>query len=190
MLESPRSSTKERHMKCIKIVGVLIGFAGLAGLATAAMPGLNAAERLATTRIRVLERRHDKNRIHQRRDQGWDSYNWSGYAVTGTNGSATDVKGSWVVPSVSCSSTGYSSFWVGIDGFSSNTVEQIGTDSDCVSVRGRQTATYYAWFEFYPGPSYEIVFPRGVHPGDTITAEVKYLGQASSGRHGSAGPQF
>ncbi len=28
------------------------------------------------------------------------STNWSGYAVTGANGAYTDVKGSWVEPSV------------------------------------------------------------------------------------------
>src|SRR5262245_47089269 len=61
------------------------------------------------------------------------STNWSGYAVTGPNGSVSDVKASWYVPTASCppSPNQYASFWVGIDGYSSNTVEQIGTDSDC-----------------------------------------------------------
>jgi hypothetical protein len=134
-------------------------------------------------------------RIHQRHEnQAYESYNWAGYAVTGTTGSVTDVKGSWVVPAVNCSSapTGYSAFWVGIDGFSSNSVEQVGTDSDCVSTTGKNdTPTYYAWFEFYPNPGYEILFPKGVQPNDLITAEVTYLGQASGGGHrGPAGAQF
>src|SRR5690348_12236358 len=61
------------------------------------------------------------------------STNWSGYAVTGPNGSVSSVQGSWIVPSVTCAkhSATYSSYWVGIDGFSSGTVEQTGTDSDC-----------------------------------------------------------
>jgi hypothetical protein len=64
-------------------------------------------------------------------------------AVTGSKASVTDVTGSWTVPAVDCTSpngtpNGYSSFWVGIDGYGSNTVEQIGTDSDCVSLLGAQ----------------------------------------------------
>src|SRR5438876_3624325 len=94
------------------------------------------------------------------------STNWSGFAVTGSG--VTDAKGSWIVPSVTCSSsTTYSSFWVGIDGYSSNTVEQIGTDSDCVN----GTPAYYVWYEFYPHWSY-TVNSITIHPGDVISAEV------------------
>src|SRR5438046_6649382 len=63
-------------------------------------------------------------RVH---DGSFQSTNWSGYAVTGASGSVSDAKGSWTVPAIqgSCPSTNqYSSFWVGIDGFSSGTVEQ------------------------------------------------------------------
>ncbi len=102
------------------------------------------------------------------------SLNWSGYAVTGATGSVTDVKGSWVVPAIqgTCSSTNqYSSHWVGIDGYSSNTVEQTGTDSDCQN----GAPAYYAWFEFYPQPSFSI---NGltIKPGDVIKAEVSRSG--------------
>ena len=120
-------------------------------------------------------------RFHERRYDGTvTSENWSGYAVTGTN--VTDVKGSWVVPAVTCPTTTvsprsrfqpqqdeYAAFWVGIDGYSSNTVEQVGTDSDC---DGSQ-ATYYAWFEFYPRPGY-LVNNFSVAPGNLISAEVTY----------------
>src|SRR5881296_1211740 len=98
------------------------------------------------------------------------STNWSGYAVTGPAGSVTDAKGSWIVPSVTCSSAAsYSSFWVGIDGFGSNTVEQTGTDSDCQS----GIPTYYAWYEFYPGPAF-LITGITVRPGDRISAEAVY----------------
>src|SRR5256885_3857866 len=98
------------------------------------------------------------------------STNWSGFAVTGSG--VTDAKGSWIVPSVTCSSsTTYSSYWVGIDGYSSNTVEQTGTDSDCSSGHG----VYYAWYEFYPNPSITIG-GFTVLPGDRISAEVSYSG--------------
>jgi hypothetical protein len=113
---------------------------------------------------------HDPINIRERHGTNVTSGNWSGYAVTATKGSVTDVKASWVVPAVvgNCPSTDqYASFWVGIDGYSSNTVEQIGTDSDCQNGQ----AVYYAWFEFYPHGSYNIN-SLTIKPGDTISAEV------------------
>lgn len=102
------------------------------------------------------------------------STNWGGYAVTGASGSVTDVKGSWVVPAVTCTSGNqYSSFWVGIDGYSSGTVEQIGTSSDCSGA----TPKYYAWAEFYP--KFPKTLPLTISPGDVISAEVKYTGKNS-----------
>ncbi|QQG48807.1 MAG: hypothetical protein HY247_00335 [archaeon] len=100
------------------------------------------------------------------------STNWSGYAVTSGAGTVTFVKGSWTVPTATCdSNTAYSSFWVGIDGYNSGTVEQTGTDSDCSSGSPR----YYAWYEFYPRPSF-IISGLTVSAGDQITAQVQYNG--------------
>ena len=102
------------------------------------------------------------------------STNWAGWAATGSSGSVSDVKGSWIVPKIQGTCPAgkyqYSSFWVGIDGYSSSTVEQLGTDSDCQS----GTATYYAWYEFYPNPSH-LISKLTIHPGNVITAEVKYV---------------
>jgi hypothetical protein len=100
-----------------------------------------------------------------------ESSNWSGYAVTGT--SVSYVAGSWLVPTVSTTTSGYTSVWVGIDGFSSSTVEQIGTDSDYVSGR----VSYYAWYEMYPSGSYNISMT--VKPNDAMTASVTYQGSNS-----------
>jgi len=138
---------------------------GVFALATGPVSGASLAVTAAV--------RHDPIHIHERHGNQVTSSNWSGYAVTGANGSVTDVKGSWVVPSVKCGNTptAYSSFWVGIDGYSSNTVEQIGTDSDCQS----GSPVYYAWFEFYPHPSM-TVNSLLIKPGDRISAEVKYTG--------------
>ncbi len=104
------------------------------------------------------------------------STNWSGYAVESpslsspSSGVVTDVVGTWVVPTVTSSSGNtYSSVWVGIDGYSSSSVEQIGTEQDWYNGQPR----YYAWFEMYPKPSYVINNP--ILPGDTINAEVKYV---------------
>ncbi|MCI4330755.1 MAG: G1 family endopeptidase [Thermoplasmata archaeon] len=100
------------------------------------------------------------------------SANWAGYAVKTTKGTVTDVQGSWIVPKVSCPSKGhlYSSFWVGIDGYGSSSVEQTGTDSDC----NHGTPQYYAWFEFYPNPSRGTSLSIAV--GDTMSADVSYSG--------------
>jgi hypothetical protein len=100
--------------------------------------------------------------------------NWSGYAVQ-ADSPFTDVRGSWKEPSVTCTSSAhlFASFWVGIDGYSSNSVEQLGTDSDC---RGT-TPKYYAWYEMYPADSVNISSTKyPVNPGDTLTAEVHRTG--------------
>jgi hypothetical protein len=106
----------------------------------------------------------------------WYSTNWSGYAVTGSSGSVTYVQGSWKVPAVAGSrfTTAYSSFWVGIDGFSSSTVEQIGTDSDVQ--RGKPV--YYAWYEFYPLEAMQTISGFIIKPGNIIDASVTYASSA------------
>ena len=98
------------------------------------------------------------------------STNWSGYAAD--SGTYTSVSASWVQPTGTCSSktAQYSSFWVGLDGYSSDSVEQDGTDTDCVNGKPQ----YYGWYETYPNPSFN--FGSTVKPGDTITASVTYEG--------------
>ena len=99
------------------------------------------------------------------------STNWSGYAAY--NATFSDVKGTWTQPAVNCPTNKkqYASFWVGLDGYNSNSVEQIGTDSDCT---GQDKPSYYAWFELYPAP--HTRFSLAIHPGDTISAEVASAG--------------
>jgi hypothetical protein len=113
-------------------------------------------------------------------NSSWSSTNWSGYAVTGSTNSVTFAYGSWAVPAVSAgtspTTTYYAAFWVGIDGFSSNTVEQTGTLSE---IQG-STKTYYAWYEFYPSPMYEIT-SLSIKPNDVISANVTYTGSGSTG---------
>ncbi len=60
---------------------------------------------------------------------------------------------------------------MGIDGYNSSTVEQIGTDLD-TNASGK--AVYYAWYEMYP--SAPINLSMTINPGDQISAEVKYTG--------------
>jgi hypothetical protein len=104
------------------------------------------------------------------------STNWSGYAVTGSNGAFSSVSSSWTEPTATCSSSGrrssdqYAAFWVGLDGFSSDSVEQTGTDSDCVG----RTPDYYGWYEMYPADP--VYFSNAMAPGDHISASVTFSG--------------
>jgi hypothetical protein len=100
--------------------------------------------------------------IHMRTNS--TSTNWSGYAVTGSR--FTSVSASWTQPTANCSGTAYSSFWVGLDGDTSNTVEQTGTDADCSG----STPRYYAWYEMYP--KFPVNLSGTVRPGDHLSASV------------------
>jgi hypothetical protein len=95
------------------------------------------------------------------------STNWSGYADTGGGFSA--VSGSWTQPAANCSGfqTSVTSFWVGIDGTGSSTVEQDGTVAVCLF----GTAHYFSWWEMDPTNVMQLV-GYSVQPGDAITAAV------------------
>ena len=107
------------------------------------------------------------------------SLNWSGYVASGQQFS--DVRGSWSQPTVTCtvankkgkprpSGPGYSSVWVGLDGYTSPSVEQTGTEADCGN---GGTAFYYAWYELYPAATV-VLDPASypVEPGDSLSGEV------------------
>jgi Peptidase A4 family len=98
------------------------------------------------------------------------STNWSGYAAT--TGTYTSVSASWTQPKGTCTSGDqYAAFWVGLDGYSSSSVEQTGTDADCLA---SGAPNYYAWYEMYPAGAVDLspsTYP--VTPGDHIAAAVK-----------------
>ena len=95
------------------------------------------------------------------------SSNWSGYAVTGST--FTTATATWVQPKASCSSGDGDtdmSPWVGLDGYTSSTVEQTGTSADCDG----STVDYYAWYEMYP--SNYVTIAETVKAGDSFTGTV------------------
>jgi peptidase A4-like protein len=93
------------------------------------------------------------------------STNWAGWDNTGST--YTTVTASWIQPSVICSTkTAYSSFWIGLDGDGSNSVEQTGSEADCSHGR----PVYYSWYEFYP--AYPVNYSNPVRPGDHFSASV------------------
>ena len=155
------------------IISCRFRFCGPAAVLAAVLssPGGMQAQELRGV---LAPHRHAPVSVRHVRDDGTaDSTNWSGYAVTGANGSVTSVSGSWIVPASTCgkgSAAEYASFWVGIDGWSSNTVEQIGTDSDCSNGK----PSYYAWYEFYPEPSYNATGMADLTPGDKMSATVSW----------------
>jgi hypothetical protein len=105
-----------------------------------------------------------------------ESTNWSGYAAT--TGTYTSVSASWTQPAGTCSrGDQYAAFWVGLDGYTSSSVEQTGSEVDCVG----HTAEYYAWYEMYPGPSEN--YSNTVRAGDHFNATVTYTGNNSFSLH-------
>ncbi len=99
------------------------------------------------------------------------SSNWSGYAVSGSAGAYRSVSADWTQPAVACSSGDtFVTFWVGLDGYGSHSVEQAGTGSDCIG----RTARYSAWYQMYPAPP--VYFRGKVKPGDRMSASVTFSG--------------
>ena len=103
------------------------------------------------------------------------SQHWSGYMMNGPVVSFTLATGTWTVPKATCTvgdADRLSAVWVGLGGYTpgSQTLEQVGTDSNCNTSGG---ADYFAWFEVLPDISHTI--PLKVSAGDTITGTVKIL---------------
>jgi hypothetical protein len=59
---------------------------------------------------------------------------------------------------------------VGLDGDTTGTVEQTGTEADCSG----GSAVYYAWYEMYP--RYPVNYSNPVSPGDRFSASVTSVG--------------
>lgn len=175
---------------------VLFGFSMFLLTISSTLIGDTASEAKAYCQIECSIEPLTKSHCHRHRGHQWHhryhgthphmpllegtSLNWSGYAAVTSllhpaSNSVTAVSGSWTVPTLSSSiDNTYSSIWVGIDGFSSNTVEQIGTEHDWSG----HSQSNYAWFEMYPSGAYEIVgFPVDIH--DSISAEVSYTGSST-----------
>jgi Peptidase A4 family len=95
------------------------------------------------------------------------SGDWYGYAVTGSTYTSTTAD--WTMPTLSCTTReNYVALWTGLDGYSSDTVEQIGAEGICSG----STADYYGWYDLYPG--YAVDFSKTLKPGDSLEAAVSF----------------
>jgi len=100
--------------------------------------------------------------------------NWAGYVAT--NGQFSGISGSWTMPNVSANSNASElsadATWIGIGGVDSNDLIQTGTQN-IVNSNGQVTSS--AFYELLPNNS--VTIPNfNVNPGDSITANLKYIG--------------
>jgi hypothetical protein len=172
---------------CVPALGLLVAFGPAASASAVREPGVSyarSASPASAARIALqqfLAGRHGFDHLARGHLFGLSgqadaegssqSTNWSGYADTGGGFSA--VSGSWTQPAADCSgfSTSVTSFWVGIDGTGSSTVEQDGTVAVCLF----GTAHYFSWWEMDPTNVMQLV-GYSVQPGDAITASVTRSG--------------
>jgi hypothetical protein len=110
------------------------------------------------------------------------SGDWSGYVDTGHNVAFRFIAANFTVPNADCaaSSLGTSGLalagtWVGLDGWTSNTVEQDGFAEEC---RSSTSQSYYAWYEMYPDNQVMVSGPK---PGDAVVASVYF--NSTSGKY-------
>jgi hypothetical protein len=169
---------------CVPAIGQAVAYAPAAGAAAAPTHSSHEAQALAIARqaLRRLDvgRHATDHRVsgHATKVKGLNqvsSTNWSGYADDNSKGNTySTVTGKWSEPSVTCTSTtSLAAFWVGIDGYSSSSVEQDGTLAECYL----GTAYYFSWWEMYPTNAVQVV-GESVSPGDSISASVVKSGSS------------
>jgi Peptidase A4 family len=108
--------------------------------------------------------------------------NWGGYADIETGSkTAKGVSADWTIPRVTClqgtykNQDAFASQWVGLDGATNGTVEQLGSGEQCYE----GVLYYYVWYEMFPAGTVQegtlacinnnVDCPR---PGDRISASV------------------
>jgi Peptidase A4 family len=166
---------------CLPVLGLALASGPAAGASTASSPSARAATAARTAIDHLAIGQHGTDhRVagHAFKIRGQsqvESSNWSGYADDNTTGATySSVSGSWTEPAVSCTSQeSLAAFWVGIDGYNSDSVEQDGTLAECYG----GAAYYYTWWEMYPSNDVQVV-GETLNPGDSITASVVQNGSS------------
>lgn len=162
--------------------GSMLAFVGTAAASSTATRSGHVNRATASGHVKVSRSRHMQvqsgGRVHRIRPfvsarhgrNALLSSNWSGYAAH--HAIYRSVSASWVEPRGHCSGTRhkFSSFWVGLDGFKSGSVEQTGSEVDCKG----GSPKYYAWFEMFP--KFPVNFSNTVRPGDHFHGSVTFKG--------------
>lgn len=99
------------------------------------------------------------------------SENWSGYAAVAAK-KFTDVHSTFVQPAITCPGVKnqWTSNWVGLDGFTDQTVEQDGTFAMCGGSNSK-TPQYEAWYELFPANSVNVF---AIKAGDKMSISVTF----------------
>jgi len=110
------------------------------------------------------------------------SVNWAGFAdIEAGSKTVSSVTGQWVIPNVECPSGLYQyqdafiAQWIGVDGATDGTVEQLGSATQCFE----WVTYYYVWYEMYPAGTIEEGTMACINnnyncpqPGDRISASI------------------
>lgn len=161
----PSASRAARLAGCAALAAVLTLPAASAATAATATPAHPAVTAHQAALARRIADRHLHTRPQRVRPHNQTSPNWAGYVA----GNATfhTVTAQWTEPAVSCDQGGMVVFWIGLDGYGSQTVEQTGTGVDCST----GAPDYFAWWETYPENAIQP-YNDVVQPGDAMTSTV------------------
>ena len=119
------------------------------------------------------------------------STNWSGFTLTSgvnsyTLGSFDLAVAAFNVPIAqqafgTCSGGWeYSALWVGLDGVTTNSVMQAGTEADAYCSGGYTQADYYAWVEWYPANGIKVT-NLAVTAGDVVAVWINPFFSTTNG---------
>ncbi|WP_188681534.1 G1 family glutamic endopeptidase [Thermogymnomonas acidicola] len=103
-----------------------------------------------------------------------ESLNWAGYVAVSSDYSVHNATMSLIIPDTSTSGNSYAAFWVGIDGYNDNTVEQTGILAEPSGFGHNEHTVYLVWYEFYPAAPVYASFTA--QAGDYVYASVTYEG--------------
>jgi hypothetical protein len=166
-------------LRYVVVSGLAAAMAGAVTLSGATAPSVAAPAEARRALAHYLRHDHPQAMLVHARHAGavrnvtaTGSFNWSGYADTATKAQTfTKVSGAWTTPSVTCSAEDQvTSNWLGLDGFGSGTVEQLGTISWCFQGK----PIYFTWYEMFPAGTVEV--GTALKAGDKISASVTRTG--------------
>jgi len=162
------------------VVAATLGLSAVSSASAASTPGtLHGQHAIKTHGHQVVGVAHGKHRLLKPAIAGaanpsFSTTNWDGYALTNNSDTNTtsfnSVSATWVQPAVTCNAgSSVGSTWVGLDGWLSGSVEQGGSDAECL---GTMTPTYFLWWEMFPFNAVQDVVQ--INAGDTIHGSVTF----------------